>query len=80
MTYQRKLQRKKDLVAYKGGVCMRCGFNKFVEALCFHHRNPSLKKFTINQNYNRAWIKLLEEVDKCDLLCLNCHAEIHTII
>lgn len=69
-------RRKKDLVEYKGGKCEKCGYNKSVEALQFHHINPLDKDFTIS---GKSWSfeKLKEEVDKCIMLCANCHLEEH---
>jgi hypothetical protein len=47
--------------------------------LCFHHRNPSEKKIRLDsRRFSNTNLKLLlEEVDKCDLLCHNCHQELH---
>ena len=70
-------ERKKKAVEYKGGKCASCGYNKCISALSFHHKNPELKSFTISGNYTRKWESLKEELDKCILLCLNCHAELH---
>ena len=56
--------------------CAICGYNKCVESLDFHHVNPRDKKFRIAAgNYTKE--KILEEVNKCILLCKNCHFEIH---
>lgn len=71
---------KHKLVVYKGGKCERCGYNKCEAALQFHHLNPEEKDFTIShinpgQEFNLE--KLYKEVDKCILLCANCHAEEH---
>ena len=71
---------KLQLVKYKGGKCERCGYNKSINALQFHHINPSQKKFNISQyacSNNLDIDKLYQEVDKCILLCSNCHAEEH---
>lgn len=72
---------KHKLIEYKGGKCQKCGYNKCEGALQFHHRDPKEKEFQISQvNLNETTFslnKILEEVDKCDLLCSNCHAEIH---
>lgn len=65
---------KKLLVEYKGGKCIHCGYNRCIRALCFHHIKE--KKFAISQKaYNLN--KMKEEVDKCVLLCHNCHMELH---
>jgi hypothetical protein len=68
---------KLKAVEYKGGKCVRCGYNKCISALEFHHRDPSKKDFGIAKSGNCvAWEKILVELDKCDLLCANCHREI----
>lgn len=65
------------LIEYKGGKCERCGYNKSMRALEFHHLDPSEKDFGISKQINRNINDLKKEVDKCILLCSNCHAEIH---
>ena len=58
--------------------CSICGYNKNKSALQFHHVEPSLKKYKIN--HRCIGLKnLFIELDKCILLCANCHAEIHSI-
>lgn len=69
---------KRMAVEYKGGKCIRCGYSKCITALQFHHRDPAEKDFGIGAKGGMAaWSKLKIELDKCDLLCSNCHAEIH---
>lgn len=68
---------KNMLIAYKGGKCERCGYNKTSRALEFHHLNPEEKDFEISKVLTRNIQSLKDEVDKCILLCSNCHAEIH---
>ena len=69
---------KQKLVDYKGGKCIECGYKKCIDALEFHHRNPNEKEFGIStKGTTRSYKKLIKEVDKCDLLCSNCHKEIH---
>lgn len=71
--------RKRQLVAYKGGKCERCGGEYHENVYDFHHYDQSLKSFAVNQStYQRKWIDLVAEVDKCFLLCSNCHREVHT--
>ncbi len=65
------------LIAYKGGKCERCGYDKSSRALEFHHLNPSEKDFGISKVLTRSIQSLKEEADKCVLLCSNCHAEVH---
>ena len=73
------LLRKIELIKSKGGECQQCGYNKNHAALCFHHLDPNEKgmPLTMRQISNNKLEKLLEEVDKCVLLCHNCHMEIH---
>lgn len=65
-------------VAYKGGACERCAYSKCVEAFDFHHRDPAQKDFAVSaEGVTRSWEKLRIEIDKCALLCANCHRELH---
>lgn len=73
-----KRRRKLKLMAieYLGGSCIICGYSKSVWALAFHHVHS--KEFTIaHRGHTRSWKKLKAELDKCVLLCHNCHAEYH---
>lgn len=73
---QRKL--KKNCVDYKGGRCVECGYNKCLGALDFHHINPEEKEFSIGKfKLNSFDDKMKIELDKCVLLCSNCHREKH---
>ena len=74
--YRRNLKIK--AVAYLGGSCVSCGYNKSVLAMDFHHRDPTKKDFAISvTGATRSWERVKIELDKCDLLCANCHREIH---
>lgn len=68
---------KEMLIEYKGGKCERCGYCKCNRALEFHHLDPTMKDFGISKHINRNIDDLKAEVDKCILLCSNCHAEVH---
>ena len=68
---------KKMLIERAGGKCQRCGYNKCMRALEFHHKNPLEKDFGISKILTKNIEVLKQEVDKCDLLCSNCHAEVH---
>ncbi|MCC7004417.1 HNH endonuclease [Candidatus Nomurabacteria bacterium] len=63
---------------YKGGCCEICGYKKCQRALSFHHIDPSLKSFGLSdKGLTRSWEKTKSEIDKCILLCANCHMEVH---
>lgn len=65
-------------VAYKGSKCERCGYDRCVEALEFHHTDPTKKDFNISsKGHTRSWNRVQAELDKCVMLCANCHREIH---
>lgn len=68
---------KKYLIKYMGGKCQKCGYDKSMRALEFHHLDPTQKDFGISKHINRNLEQLKEEVSKCIILCSNCHAEEH---
>lgn len=76
---ERAIKRKLEMIEYKGGKCERCGYSKNICALEFHHINPDEKEFQLDARRlsNTHIDKLKKEVDKCMLLCANCHREIH---
>lgn len=59
--------------------CALCGWNTHPEVLQFHHRDPSMKTTGMNAGGigNYSMKKLLEEIDKCILICPNCHFWLH---
>ena len=72
---KRKLLRERA-VAYKGGRCRICGYSRCINAFDFHHPDPIIKDFTISAKMT-AWKAIVRELNKCDLLCANCHREVH---
>jgi hypothetical protein len=75
---QKRKYYKRLGVEYKGGCCVICGYDRCVRALHFHHLDPSEKDFSIAaKGYTRSWEKMKNELDKCVLLCSNCHSEAH---
>ena len=75
---ERSQKLKKEMVNYKGGCCEICGYNKYIGALEFHHINPDKKDFTIAKIRQYKFDKVIKnELDKCMLLCSNCHRELH---
>lgn len=75
LAYGRQLKQK--AVEYLGGQCCLCGYYKSMRSLTFHHKNPSQKDFSIGKHKNLKWETIRKELDKCMLLCANCHGEIH---
>jgi hypothetical protein len=72
-----RFYKKNLLVEYKGGCCVVCGYSKCTDSLTFHHIDPSTKSFSISGAHCRSVANLKAEVDKCALLCHNCHGELH---
>ena len=64
-------------VAYKGGKCERCGYSKSYAALDFHHLDKKNKLFVIGGGIYYRWETVRKELDKCIMLCSNCHREEH---
>jgi len=74
---KRGLERKINLVKTLGGQCSRCGYSENLAALAFHHVSGKDFKLDARSLSNRKLAPILKEVAKCELLCHNCHAEIH---
>lgn len=75
--YEYRRLSKERAVAYKGGKCERCGYCKNLAALEFHHLDPTKKDFQLSKGNYLSWENCLPELDKCQLLCANCHREVH---
>lgn len=74
---QYQLDKKMKAIAILGSRCNRCGFDH-PAALQFHHKDPLQKSFNVTTKHlacpNKIpWEKIVEEVNKCELLCANCH-------
>lgn len=65
------------VIAFLGGCCSRCGYNRCQAAFHLHHRDPSQKAPDFKTRRYRVFDKVKAELLKCDLICANCHAEIH---
>lgn len=73
----RRFSLKEKCLKYKGGKCESCGYSKSKRALTFHHINSKEKEFGIGGSHCRKWEDIKAELDKCQLLCMNCHMEEH---
>jgi len=68
---------RQEAVNYKGGKCSICEYDKYVGALNFHHLDPKAKDPNYSAMKNWSFERKKSELDKCILVCSNCHAEIH---
>lgn len=73
----RRQKLKRIAIEYKGGKCEKCGYDKdFPWVYDFHHIDGQTKDFGIG-HYSGGLTKMLNELDKCIMLCANCHREVH---
>ena len=72
-----RTKRKEEIVYVMGERCQICGYDKCLSALELHHLIPTEKEFAFNRAENYSWEKLNPELQKCILVCANCHREIH---
>ena len=76
---KRRKKIREMALGYKGGKCMLCGYNKCPAALDFHHLEKDEKDFGLSaKGITRSWEKTKSELDKCILICANCHRETHS--
>ena len=75
-TKARTAKYKEESVEYLGGRCIICGYNKYHGALEFHHLNPNEKDPNFVSIKNWTFERRIEELNKCVLLCANCHREV----
>jgi len=76
--YKRRRKIRRMAIEYKGGKCEICGYSRCEETLEFHHIDTTRKEFSISsRGYTRSWKKVKEELEKCILVCANCHHEFH---
>lgn len=77
-TKMRRYRTKMAAVKLLGGSCTKCGYNKNISAFEFHHLDPSQKDFNIGNAANKSWEVIKKEIQKCVLLCANCHKIEHS--
>ncbi len=65
---------KQACVNYKGNKCFKCKKTYPLPCYDFHHINPAEKDFTISSiKTKKLYDHIKKELDKCHLLCANCH-------
>lgn len=72
-----KRKRKEQAIAYLGGYCNRCKQTFHPAVYEFHHLDPKTKDRDPSKMLQLSWIKVQTELDKCVLLCANCHRLTH---
>lgn len=81
-TRWRTYLKKVEAIEYLGGKCLDCGLKLFGDNYSifdFHHRDPSEKSMEWRKmERSNDWELVKSELDKCDLLCSNCHRMRHT--
>ena len=63
----------------KNKTCAMCGYNEHQEILQFHHTRKD-KEFNISKKKDKSLDTLKAEIEKCILLCPNCHNWLHCIV
>ena len=74
---RKQYQRNKEFINSKKIKCAKCGYCRCKEALEFHHLDPTQKDFSSAGMKTRSIQRIQEEIDKCVVLCANCHREAH---
>ncbi|MBI2023982.1 HNH endonuclease [Candidatus Giovannonibacteria bacterium] len=74
----RRFRAKAAAIKFLGGKCIKCGWFGNQAALQFHHKVPTEKDFTIGNVANKSWGSIKAEMQKCILLCANCHTIEHS--
>ncbi len=69
----RAAEKKIKAIEYKGGKCNDCGGVFHPAVYEFHHISPNEKEAEPATLRNYSWEKLKKEIDKCVMLCANCH-------
>ena len=76
-TTERRIRNKKLLLELFGGCCSLCGYNKVSRNMSFHHVDPKTKMSDISSEFVVRKLQIvLAEIQKCILVCVNCHGEI----
>lgn len=73
---KRRRKLKTLAIQYKGSQCQICGYSRYQGALDLHHVNGKKEFGIADKGYTRSWQKVKEELDKCILVCANCHREL----
>ena len=71
---QKKHLRRERLITLSNNICMDCGYTFPGYVYEFHHIDPSTRSFNLSGGeLTRKWADIVTELEKCDMLCANCH-------
>lgn len=56
--------------------CEFCG-ESHIAVLDFHHKDHTTKSFSLSGCYGKSIATVQAEIDKCIVLCSNCHRKLH---
>lgn len=70
---KRRVQRKQQAVELLGGKCLDCQQQFHLACYDFHHLDPTQKDFNPCSGLTKKESVFLAELQKCVLLCANCH-------
>jgi hypothetical protein len=73
---RRKRRVRVELIAAGGGRCAVCGYERCAQNLHFHHVDPARKRLELGSHRGASLAVFLNELEKCVLLCANCHGEV----
>lgn len=77
LVIRRRQKLKRIAIKYKGGKCVKCDYDKDIPWIYeFHHTDKEEKDFNIS-SWSGSEVKMLKELEKCIMVCSNCHREIH---
>jgi len=77
MVHKTQRTKKVKAIEYYGGKCVKCGYDRCPDALEFHHQSDKIESASYVV-MRWSWEKAKVELDKCLLLCANCHRETHS--
>ncbi len=67
---KRRQERRKKFLMLLGGECVECGSKKDLQ---YDHISPEDKKYNVSRLIDSNEAKIMEELEKCQLLCWDCH-------
>lgn len=76
-SFTRSINVKLKSIEYLGGKCQDCGLIDLPCVFDFHHLDPAKKEIAFGSRGGKSFERLKSELDKCVLLCANCHRKRH---